>query len=170
MAALTPTVLYTTEIALSRFGPDQRDCYTDDEFRFLYMPWDAGFRYSMQNCLYESVLERIINDCTCIPNFANFRLPVKMGVCRGTNLTCATKWLRNFGNEVDPDLSKATNLQGQVHKCRQRCEIQTQSMMSTMSTYPNRQTFPYRSDFCAVLEKVVRVCKKPTRKLSLEDR
>jgi hypothetical protein len=42
--------------------------------------------------------------------------------------------------------------------------------MSTMSAYPNRQTFPYRSDFCIIMEKVTRVCKVPKRKLALEAR
>ena len=32
--------------------------------------------------------------------------------------------------------------------CKQRCESQEQTLMSTSSSYPNRQTFPYREDFC----------------------
>ena len=40
------------------------------------MGWDGGFKYNMKNCLYESVLEKIITNCTCKPVFVNFKLKV----------------------------------------------------------------------------------------------
>ena len=97
---MTIQVLNTTEEALNKFRnqPDKRDCYTEKEFFFRYMSYPDGFRYSMQNCLYESVLEVIIDDCKCTPSFANFRLNLDLEVCRGRKLYCARKWMNNFGN------------------------------------------------------------------------
>ena len=48
------------------------------EFGFKNMGWDGGFKYNMKNCLYESVLEKIITNCTCKPVFVNFKLQVCM--------------------------------------------------------------------------------------------
>ena len=58
---MTIQVLNTTEEALNKFRnqPDKRDCYTEKEFFFRYMSYPDGFRYSMQNCLYESVWSSI---------------------------------------------------------------------------------------------------------------
>ena len=47
------------------------------EFGFTSMVWDGGFKYSMKNCLYESVLEKIVENCTCKPVFVNFKLKVR---------------------------------------------------------------------------------------------
>ena len=46
------------------------------EFGFNSMAWDGGFKYSMKNCLYESVLDKIVENCTCKPVFVNFKLKV----------------------------------------------------------------------------------------------
>ena len=71
---MTLTILNTTENALLKFknDPIKRDCYTQSEFYFKYLSYDAGFGYSMTNCLYESVLEVIIKECKCNPTFAGF--------------------------------------------------------------------------------------------------
>ena len=181
---MTLTVLNTTEDALIKFkyDPDKRDCYTETELFFRYMTYVDGFRYSMQNCLYESVLEVIIVNCTCVPAFANFRLNVDLPICRGESLNCALKWMDNFGdpNPVkgeDLDLTRAetneTFFDGLHMKmiCKQRCESQEQILMSTSSSYPNRQTFPYREDFCLIMKKVVtRVCRDTQRKKAFENR
>ena len=49
-----------------------------------------------------------------------------------------------IGNEADPDFTKALNNDNETRKCLQRCELQTETMMTTTSTFPNRETFPYR--------------------------
>ena len=185
---MTLTVLNTTEEAVTAFDPLKRDCYTETEFYFKYMNWADGFRYSMQNCLYESVLEHIIDHCKCVPAFANFKLNIDPmpTVCRGKDLTCAKEWMDNFGNPnttiggVSYDLTKAdTNetldfgfFRLPINKtCKQRCESQEQTLMSTSSSYPNRQTFPYREDFCLIMKKVARrVCKDDQRKKAFENR
>ena len=83
--------------------------------------------------------------------------------------------MNNFGNPEAPndkDLTMAlTNDTTEPSKrCRQRCEAQDQVLMSTSSSYPNRQTFPYRDDFCLIMKKVVRVCNDTFRKQAFANR
>jgi hypothetical protein len=51
LSALTPTVYNTTESAIDRFPPEQRNCYQEDEFDFPNLRWEDGYRYSIKNCL-----------------------------------------------------------------------------------------------------------------------
>ncbi len=44
------------------------------EFYFSHMAYSSGYTYSMKNCLYESVLDKIIGICKCKPTFVNFKL------------------------------------------------------------------------------------------------
>ena len=73
LVAVVPEVLNTTEGALD-MRSDLRGCYTDDEFDFKYMRYHMGYMSSMKNCLYESVLEMIIKNCSCKPAFVNFNI------------------------------------------------------------------------------------------------
>ena len=72
LITMTQTILNATEAVINRFTPEDRDCYTDEEFKFEHLKYEYGFRYSMPNCLYASVLESIIENCQCEPNFADF--------------------------------------------------------------------------------------------------
>ena len=47
LAALTPSFLNTSEKALSRFLPDERDCYKNEEFKFPNLQWNEGYRYQL---------------------------------------------------------------------------------------------------------------------------
>lgn len=44
LTAITPTILNTTNGAIDRFNPQDRDCYKDDEFRLPNLIWDGGYR------------------------------------------------------------------------------------------------------------------------------
>ena len=179
MSALTPTILNTTESALG-MTPEVRNCYKQDEFFFHYMQFEQGFRYSMQNCLYESVLEAIIKIFDCKPSFVNFNLGnLTLKTCRNNELFGAREVMDNIGYDnftydgIRYDLSLArTNdsIEG-PKKCYQRCEMQEQNLMSTSSSYPNKLTFPYRDDFCLILKKVVtKVCAEEYRKQAFLNR
>ena len=172
LLAIMPTILNTSQEAMDRFTPEERNCYADEEFRFKYLKYEYGFRYSMLNCLYESVLEQILKDCSCIPNFANFGLDDTddIDVCRGKELDCAIDKMNNFGNE-EMHLTEAINTQNNNISmiCRERCEMQDQDLSSTQSDYPNWQTFTARKDFCLIFKKVVKVCENPIQKLALEE-
>ena len=50
----------TTDTALQRFDPESRDCYDENEFNLKHFRNKTGHRYSIDNCLYESLVERII--------------------------------------------------------------------------------------------------------------
>jgi len=67
LAALTPTIFNTTETAISRFTPQERGCYTDDEFKLKVVNREDGFKYSLRNCLYSALLEKIARNCSCAP-------------------------------------------------------------------------------------------------------
>ena len=61
--------------------------------------------------------------------------------------------MRRFGTSMDPDLTIATDLQNNTKKCLQRCELQTETVSATSSTFPNKNTFFFRPEFCYVLQK-----------------
>ncbi len=69
LASLAPVIVNTSENVITRFTPLQRDCYNDDEFHLKAFNWDDGFRYSMTNCLYAALFEKIIQNCSCVPNY-----------------------------------------------------------------------------------------------------
>ena len=161
---MIPTILSTTPAAL-QFTPEDRNCYSSDELDLKYFSWNQGFKYSMQNCLYESLLESILDECMCIPNFMSFTSDdLHHSVCRGTNLDCALDKIQNMGNEK-LNLTIALDKDDNPRKCLQNCEFQEQSIIQTSSHYPNLQTFPDRVDFCLIIKKVIKVCKDPIRKL-----
>ena len=160
---MVPTILSTTDEAL-QFKPEDRNCYTSEEVDLKYFRRSKGYKYSMQNCLYESVLERILEDCTCIPNFMSVTLDgIDYSVCRGKLLDCALEKMQNMGNE-EQNLTMAMDTDNSTRRCLQNCELQEQSLIQTSSDYPNWQTFPDRIDFCLILKKVVKVCKDSIRK------
>jgi hypothetical protein len=41
LTAITPSIIKTTEVALSRFGPADRDCYVDEEFPLTNLYYDG---------------------------------------------------------------------------------------------------------------------------------
>ena len=192
LAALTLTVLNTTEEALASFDPIKRDCYTETEFHLKYMDWAKGFRYSMINCLYESVLEHVIDNCKCIPSLANFKLITEpmLTKCQGKDLTCAKEWMNDFGNpnttingfsydltiantnETTIDYTIDGIIEVPINKtCKERCEHQDQMITSTNAPYPNPLTFPYREEFCQIMRKIAwRICKDDQRKKAFETR
>ena len=67
LAVLTPMIFNTSENAITRFTPQERGCYTDDEFKLKIVNREDGFRYSLINCLYSALLEKIASNCSCAP-------------------------------------------------------------------------------------------------------
>ena len=70
-AAIFPTIVNTTNEAISRFDPNTRGCYVDEEFHFKTLTWNAGYRYSLRNCLFASLIEKVVANCSCMPNYYN---------------------------------------------------------------------------------------------------
>ena len=65
LASVVPSKVITTEGAISRFSPNDRDCNTDKESSMKFLSHEQGFRYSLHNCLYEIVIQNILNNCSC---------------------------------------------------------------------------------------------------------
>ncbi len=57
----------------------------------------------------------------------------------------------------------AKDISGKKLKCLQRCELQTETLLTTTSTYPNKQTFAHRPDFCLLLQKLGKICNDSRR-------
>ena len=89
------TIINTTENVIGRFTPEYRDCYTDDEFKLKYSTKEKGYRYSMSNCLYESVIQNIIENCSCIPAFYSSAEEID---CVGSDLHCSKQYERGKCN------------------------------------------------------------------------
>ena len=85
MTSITPTFMNTSDEALARFSPEERNCYQDREFKLPNLAYNDGFRHSMQNCLYEGVLKKIIPDCGCLPTFTDFNVQ-HLELCTGEKL------------------------------------------------------------------------------------
>jgi hypothetical protein len=68
LASITPVVFSTTDNVIKHFTASERGCYIDKEFQLKILKWDDGFRYSIKNCLYFSVIEKIMENCSCTPN------------------------------------------------------------------------------------------------------
>ena len=93
-----------------------------------------------------------------------------MEICTGEKLHCALEQLKFMGSSQDPDMTMVQTAENKTKKCLQRCDLQTETIMTTTSTFPNRETFVYRQEFCYVLQKIARVCANPIQKQIFEQR
>eukprot|EP00093_Oithona_nana_P007838 07838.XXX_67826_65125_1 [CDS] Oithona nana genome sequencing. len=153
--AITPTLLATTENAMNRFSPEQRDCYSESEIELKYLPGAHGYRYEMTNCLFEATFEHILEQCKCFPNFHSTNDP-KAGnysACVGPELTCVNELMNRLGQIDHVDYN------GKSVKCRSNCEDQINSLFVTSSAYPNKVVFTMRKEFCLVIIRLIVKCK-----------
>jgi hypothetical protein len=74
VAPLEISIVNTTENALKRFKPEQRKCYSDDEFDLKFLPRRLGYGYSMSNCLYSAYFEEVMFACGCYLDFMEFNI------------------------------------------------------------------------------------------------
>ncbi len=168
MVSITPSVINTTETALRRFSPVERDCYTDEEFQLPNLLWEYGYRYSIKNCLYEAVIQKIIKNCSCFPSTAS---NVKnLEICTGKKLKCSRSFLSIMGSHKNPNLSSANNTVNRKLKCLQRCNLQTETIMTTSSIFPNKKNFMYQSEMCLVLQKITTICTHNRQKKVFESK
>ena len=72
MVSLFPMIVNTSESVMARFSPEERECFTDEEFDFKYLKREDGFRYSLQNCFYSSLIEKVFLNCSCSPDFFTY--------------------------------------------------------------------------------------------------
>ena len=49
------------------FAPKERKCWVDSEIELKGLQYSDGYRYSMNNCLYEATIQVAHNNCSCYP-------------------------------------------------------------------------------------------------------
>ena len=114
----------------------------------------------MQNCLLESLLEKTIEKCQCIPNFASWFHIIDLieqpllGDCRGKNLKCSNELQKQFG-DPNMNLTHARDINGISKKCLQSCELLT--LESSISSRPVGNS----PDLWQIARKLIMLCKKP---------
>ena len=82
LVSMTAEIMNTTEAAISRFSPELRTCYAEEEIDFKYLQRDDGYRYSIDNCFYEAVVEKVIDNCKCVPFFITVDIGIILPKCR----------------------------------------------------------------------------------------
>lgn len=75
-----------------------------------------------------------------------------------------------MGSSEDPDLTQVQTIDNKTQQCLQQCDLQTENLTTTSSSYPSRETFAMTKEFCYVLQKVARICKEPYRKEVLQQK
>ena len=106
MIGIDTHLLNTTERAIQEFkNPLLRNCYTDEEFVLKYFNKSLGYRFSMSNCMYESLLQETLKHCNCLPNFvvaggAGLNWANPSNICTGIGLGCYYK-IKNDPNRLN---------------------------------------------------------------------
>lgn len=160
---ITPTLYTANPQVLTRFSPEQRDCYQEHEIDLKYLPKSHGYRYEMSNCLFEAAFEKILEECDCAPGFHNEGGGSAMDayqVCTGGQLACSNEILNRMG-QYSRVIDTVENI---TKECLSNCEDQTNDLFVTTSNYPNRKTFKDREEFCILGKKLVtKTCTHPKR-------
>ena len=165
--ALMPTLTMTNPKVTSRFSHEDRDCYVENEFELKYLKPDYGFHYSMSNCLYNSLYQKIIEECKCI-----FHLDYKFVKSQNPNLErclgskqlhCANKLLNKMGNEQE-DMKKSLDVNGIIKPCFQSCNLQENNFILSQLVYPHTSLFKHHQDLCLIMEKINKICNDDSKK------
>ena len=156
--AIMPTITNTSLDAIEKFDPLERDCYTEDEYKLKYFTLEHGFRYSMRNCLYNVLLQKIVDECQCL-TYLDFDKVKKfnptLSLCQGSHqVPCANSILLNGENE-NLTMNRETQ---DFKKCLQRCESQEDNFILSHLTYPHPVNFYKHEDACLIMEKLNRIC------------
>ena len=91
--SVSPTLYNTTQRAISRFSPADRQCITESDVQLHLLK--PPYRLSRSNCLFEAFLTEILKQCGCSPSFIP---PLATGTtCQGTKVLCVKEVLRSIG-------------------------------------------------------------------------
>ena len=96
--AITPILHKTSERAIKRFSPHERQC--DEESDITYQHIKYPYRKSLKNCLFEAIIQETIKQCQCSPSFVE---PTpEYPACKGYQLDCVdqTKFKMGSLNKV----------------------------------------------------------------------
>ena len=94
---VTATLMNTSEAVRNRFFPQQRNCYFEDEIQLLHLPQENSFRYDISNCLFEATLQKIEENCHCVPVYFQDTVP-DVPVCTGPSINCMKQLKDEMGS------------------------------------------------------------------------
>ena len=137
----------------SRFSPQARKCYFDDEIQLDHFP--AGlYRYSMTNCLVEAQIQKMQELCNCTPPHAPY-IPSKYRACEGLFDACF--WSDGFDNKY-VELGEVTSFKqnGKIFECFANCNDQPYEL--TFST-TSLDLKPEGMKYCWIVLKIMTSCK-----------
>lgn len=146
---LSITEIITSQSAIKRFAPIERDCYTHDEVNLRSLPLKKGYRMSMKNCLYDKALHATKAICGCKPPFYVLGALGNITTCQGTQLDCAYKIFDDPNNHFELGTEKT---------CLAPCNDQIYDSRITLAGYPNRAMFSKRPEICSIARKLLKIC------------
>ena len=112
LTALVLTALL--QAARTRFSPEERDCYFQEELPLLFLP-AKFYRYEMSNCLFEAAYEevetivqtdirplpgacwQVLQQCNCTPSFHALGYKERPVFCLGLQLLCMNNIMKSIG-------------------------------------------------------------------------
>ena len=159
---IKPTLISTSQNAIERFAPKDRDCYTDQEVHLKYLPKNYGYRYAMHNCYFQSTLEMIMTTCQCFPTFHPIVKEVseeKFNDCTTQNsYKCANQILHQFGQH------NYIHFNEEKMKCLPSCEDQTNEINSAISNIKISKSLLKQEEFCILTQRLVEKCSSGSHK------
>ena len=147
---MKPTLMSTTEGARSRFNPQERQCYFEDEITLKHLPHENSFRHDISNCFFEATLQEIERQCQCIP--AYFSDVSAFPSCQGQQVSCMNDLKERIGEFraiMDSNTEKL---------CLSNCQDQTFSVSLTQASYPNSHSFVHTKEYQLIHNKLLRSC------------
>ena len=147
---VVPTLMSTTDGARSRFNPQERQCYFEDEITLKHLPHDNSFRHDISNCLFEATLQKIESECQCIPTY--FTDVSEFPSCQGQQVSCMNDLKERIGEFraiMDSNTEKL---------CLSNCQDQTFSVSLTQASYPNSHSFVHTKEYQLIHNKLLRSC------------
>ena len=158
LVAVKASVIETEKEIRQRFDYNSTKCHFDDEVELDHFP-RASFRYSMNNCMLESYVQKVEELCNCSHLVSETK---SLEICTGHGISCVSK--NHIGREND------IKNKGEQIPCLANCnDIVFSSSVST-ARYDNVRNFNYYfgHEFCLVLKKILRSC-KTFKKLTLNE-
>ena len=183
---MKPIISYTTDHAIQTFSPEERGCYADGEANLTHLPYSSGFRYEMNNCLIDKLINDIIWNCQCIPQFKDLVASVNYSEflegCTSKKLDCANSIMNSFdldgtervnldkvpeaiqSPEAIENISKPNSI-----RCMPGCREQENANQMSSARYPQIDSFFHQKTFCLVATHIWQVtCADVNRKYFLD--
>ena len=150
----------TTQEAIQRYQPEHRGCYTDEEFEFKRMAL-TRYTYSLTNCYFAGVMDKIVRDCGCIPWFLDSD---NATLCKGNGHRCAKNLLEHVGS-----IREAEDVNNVQRRCLQGCEFEAFRVSRMDLPMYSWRSFPSQLRLlCSLMKKLSYLCFESENKTQRE--